>query len=317
MSENIITQEILKTARQNSAVRGVILCKNYSVQLTKTGKEYISGELQSGVSIQFKAWGNSKAFSKLKDENYVGLPVFIQGEFDNFGGTNSITITDIVAVEGFTSDQFLPIKYNIDAYFTGLIALVQSKLSEKAMKYANKVLFENKEVADRFKIEFAASSHHDNCKGGLLAHTYKVVSFASSIIKTYPTLLGTENISDTQDLVILGALLHDIGKIREMNIGVYQPNSSVTHRYLGIEFVDKYKDEIIADYSEKWYYNLVSIFLQHHGDFDDKCRTLPALIVHKADLLDSEFTLIAQMLETPVSSPSGDKIKYNGSYITL
>jgi 3'-5' exoribonuclease len=317
----IITKEMLKTGRNGQDISGVILVRNYGIQLTKKNEEYVTGTLESEVDMPFKAWGNSTAFSELKKNNYTNVPTYISGKFNEFNGQMSIIIDTAQAVEGYTQDQFMPIKYNAEAYWQAMINLVKAKVSEYAYSLADRVLFSNKEVADSFKVQFAASSHHDNCKSGLLAHTYKVLSNVNYILSSYPKLVkkadGTVN-QDKVDVLFIGALLHDIGKIREMDFGVYQTVATVTHRYLGIEFFSDYKAEIVEHYSEEWYYDLVSIMLQHHGEFGDNCRTVSALIVHKADLLDSEFTLLADSLANPITNPSaGDTVKFDGLYLTI
>lgn len=315
-----ITNEQLKSGVAGQYITGVILCKQYSIQLTKTNSEYIAGLLQSGIEIPFKAWGNSNAFSTFKNSDLVGKVCKITGKFDAYGGVLSLVLTDIEAIDGFEVDEFLEEKYNIEAYWNALKDLIEKNVSEKCFELTSNILFNNTDVASKFKIEFAASYHHDNCKGGLLAHTYKVVRNVNYIINMYPTLVkdkeGVVN-KDFVDLLYMGALLHDIGKTKEMNLGVYTSLSSVTHRYLGIEFIQCVKDKILSSYGEKWYYDLVSIFLQHHGEYDDKCRTLSALIVHKADIMDSEFTSLCTSCETPVESNTGNRIKVDGNWIIL
>ena len=314
----IISKSVLENAVGGTSVSGIILVKNYNIQLTKTNKEYVVGSLQSDKEISFKAWGNSEAFSHLKNEEYHNMPSYITGKFDNYGGEISIVVESVQAVDGYEPADFFPIVYNTDAYWDALKNLYNSRVSDKAKVLANKYLFDNAEVADKFKNEFAASGNHDNCKSGLLAHTFKVLSGLNLIYGTYPKLFFNAKDSvdqDFVDLIFFGGLMHDIGKTREMHYGVYQKESIVTHRYVGIEFVDK--DEIVSTYSEMWYYNLVSIFLQHHGEFDDDCRTLAAWIVHKADIFDSELTLMVQNVEKSFGSDETKKVKHNGKYLTL
>lgn len=314
----LITKEFLQTMKAGQTVSGIILVTNYGIQLTKTGKEYITGNLQSGVNASFKAWGSSSAFGKLKNEDYVNMPSYIVGSVDGFGGTNTIIIDSIQAVEGYTPDQFFPIRYDIESYYTALKNQIAKRVSEKGQVICNNVLFDNEEVAERFKKEFAASSHHDNCKGGLLAHTYKVINNMANIVTMYGNLVmrDGETSQDYTDLLYVGALLHDVGKVVEMEFGVYQSKSIVTHNYLGVEFISPYKDAIIEAYDENWYYSLVSILLQHHGEFEAPPRTVAAYLVHKADMFDSELTLLSQNIES-VNNVTGSKVKMGDRYLII
>lgn len=318
MELTMITQEMLKNLKPKQYISGVLLVKNYDIQLTKQGKEYIVGNLQSGVSISFKAWGNSSAFTSMKNNDFSNCPAYITGSVDDYGGVSSIILDSVQAVEGFTPDQFFSIKYNMDAYWDALKKRISSSCSEKAYAIADKILFSNEEVAKRFKEEFAASSHHDNCKSGLLAHTYKVLSIVANIVEMCPsiTVRNGERDTDLVDLLYIGSLLHDIGKIKEMNFGVYQPTSFATHRFFGVEYIDSAKEDIITSYGEDWYYQLVSIILQHHGEYGEPCKTVASYIVHKADEMDASVTLLAQKIEA-VDNVAGTSIRLDSNYLTV
>lgn len=306
---------MIEKATNNQNITGVILVRNYGISLTKKGDEFEAGTLLSGTEIGFKAWNNSSAFSNLKAEDYTNCPVQITGKFNEFNGQMSIIIDTIMAVEGFTIDQFLPVKYNIEGYWNALTQVAKQKTSEYAYSLLDRILFSNKEVSDSFKIEFAASHHHDNCKSGLLAHTFKVVNNLNHLLTSYPAIV--KNKPEVQDCLFVGAILHDLGKIREMNLGVYQSVSRVTHRYLGAEYIAPYKDEIIEHYSEDWYYNLISIILQHHGEWAEPCSTVYSYIIHKADELDAIFTDLVEGLESPQEDPTSSKIKIDGKYLMI
>ena len=316
----IISSDVLKNLGTNKTpISGVVMIKSYSIGLTKRGDEFFNGEIQSGVVVPFKSWNNSSAFTKLKSGEYSGQVMYISGEVNEYQGQKSIIVNSIAEPdEEFGTELFMPIKYNMDAYWNGLRTQFEYKTSEKIHAIANEVLFENAEVAERFKVEQAASSHHDNCRSGLEAHTYKVMRLMDTIIAEYPVLCnnldGTLN-QDMIDLLKFGVLVHDIGKIKEMKFGVYQPCSIVTHRYIGIEMMPK--DKIIEAYGEEWWLQLVSIFLQHHGEFGDECRTIASYLVHKCDLLESQLTSIGQALEAPVPSTAGDKIKQDGLWLAI
>ena len=320
---NIISEKMLKDGINGQTVSGVILVKSYTTQLTKNNKEYIAGTMHSGMDISFKAWSSSPAFAQFKNYNYNGLIVFVTGEFNEYNGTMSLVIDNVSAVaetEGFTEDMFLKVVYDADAYFKAMIELFEANVSDKCKELANKTFFSNEELVKRFKLEFAGSGHHDNCKSGLLAHTYKVLRTMKYFTNLYASILTNESgvvNQDMKDLLFYGAMMHDIGKVWEMNLGVYQEVSTVTHRFLGIEVISPFKSEIVEMYDEKWYYDLVSIFLQHHGEYGDDCRTLPALLVHKADMLDSELTLLAQSMKNFTETSGGKRIKFNGKYISI
>lgn len=313
---NIITQDQLKGLQASQAINGIVLIKDYSIQTTKHGKEYIVGKLQSGIDMSFKAWGNSAAFTKLKNEAYENVPAYIMGNGDDYGGVMSLVLDTVQAVDGYTPDQFFLMKYNINAYWEALIKSVASVVQPKGLELCNKLLFENAEVAERFKVEFAARSHHDNCKGGLLAHTYKVVTMTVRVLSMYQGITAKHGVQDAdmRDLMVIGALLHDIGKILEMQFGAYQPGAIVTHKYLGAEMIAALKPEIVAAYDEDWYYQLISIILEHHGEWGEKPKTVLAQVIHLVDCFDAHITDITQAVE---AVDGYGTIRYEGEYLII
>lgn len=295
------------THYNGDAVSGILLLKDVVRATTKNGKPFFHGSVCSGTDVSFKAWDNSEAFKMLEREDLAGKVVYISGNWNEYMGVFSIildtvmTNAELVAIDPM---NFIESKYNIDAYWSGLQNIMKSTLTEKGMLLANKFLFENEEVANAFKVEFAAKSHHDNCKAGLLAHTYKVCYLMQVTLNLYKDIVD-------KDLVMIGVLLHDIGKIKEMHMGVYQPCSKVTHRFLGIEMLDK--DLIVENYGEDWYYELVSIMLQHHGEWGDPCKTVSARLVNLVDEFEAKAMLIKQAVD--ISDNCGT-INIDGQYLS-
>lgn len=325
----VITMSYLKEilngkVEAGTRISGVALVSNYNIALTKTRKEYITGFLMSGIKVPFKAWGNSQAFNKLKIEEYSNTPVLLSGTVDNFNDCVSIVLDDLQAVEGYDLSHFMETKYNADAYYTALRKSLDANLSERGKAVVDIVL--TGEIEKEFKVQFAASSVHDNCKSGLLAHTYKCLSLLNWTTNMYKTLMkvpvGEDQVlelsEDRKDLLYLGVLFHDIGKIREMNYGVYQNCSKVTHRFLGVEILDPAKPFILENYGEAWYYDLVSILLQHHGEWGDPCKTLVSTIVHQVDLFESRMTILEQALtDGLINTHNCSKIKYDGTQLSV
>lgn len=315
----VITKEDLEGLKNGSHVTGVLLVQSYTKATTSNGKPYFSGTLQSGSCVTFKCWNSSSAFAKLDAENYTGVVACVSFDVEDYKGSISIVLKDVVAVEGYDIALFLKKRYNTDAYYEGMKSNFVSKyLSPKGQAIYDKIF--TPAVVSRFVQEFAASSHHDNCVGGLLAHTYKVAMFGELVISLYPRCFmkeGTTEVSqDRVDLFMLGILLHDLGKTMEMSNGVYQPCSRVTHRILGLEFIQSCRQDIIDSYGEVAYYDLVSVIVQHHDEFDDKARTVLAKLVFLCDVMESRCMGISQELEERVQGSGDDaRIFFDGKYL--
>ena len=316
---NMIRPEQLENLTAGQFLDGIVLIASYAVKTAKSGSEYIDGKIQSGKAVKFLSWSSSRAFQQLKDQKLANHVCAIRGKVDEYQGSCSVILEDLEVTSGYTIGQFMPEVYDSEEWFLSLQENSCRMLSEKGREMLDLLLYRNETLVVRLKEEFAAMSHHDNCKGGLLAHTVKMVDFLPIIFDNYPMLIAEKDASgqlqestDKKDLLVIGCILHDIGKTREMEYGIYQTGSFVSHRFFGAEMVEQYKGEIVAQYGEEWFYHLIAILLQHHDQYGDPCRNVYAYIVHKIDDMESGLTNLSQAMDQNANSdPSGQFIWYD------
>lgn len=155
------------------------------------------------------------------------------------------------------------------------------------------VLEENENM---LKICPAAKMVHHAYKGGLLEHTIAVTRKVDALV-----CLDTKLESS---LAVAGAMLHDIGKVKELD-----PNSqgrTPEGRLIGHVVLGAW---LIRDAAHKkgcldapWVEELLHIVLSHHGepDFGAPVRpmTREALVVHFLDHLDSRLQIMDEALES-------------------
>lgn len=288
-------------------VNGLCVLQGYSICPQKNGGRFAAGTLQAQGNIPFKAWGNSPAFAPLSDsaDEYKNRIVWITGSISKYGGVTAIILDNISLaddVEGVVSTlDFMKDVYDADDILGQIRGILTDRCSAGISGLFDQIAAP---VMDRLKSEFAAVSHHDNVKGGLIAHTLKVMRIAK-IIDMYPGLL--DKIS--ADAIYLGCALHDIGKIFEYENGsVSGIGKKLSHHTLGVRFLLKNEKEITEKTSPEFFDILLSIIEQHHGEFEERPRTVAAYLVHKFDMLESTLTFLA----TAVSSATDDQIAYDG-----
>lgn len=161
-------------------------------------------------------------------------------------------------------------------------------------------MIKDPELGGRFYIEGAAVMHHDNKIGGLVHHTSKMLNYLATLLENQPEL------KDVADLLCMGIFLHDIGKVFEYNNLTPGEYWYANHRVRGIEFLSKYKEQVIGCYDEEFYRQLQSIISGHHGEYGDRPTTVAAGIVHYIDTLESQVTgLVEEQLSVP-----GSKLRY-------
>ena len=296
----------LKKDTTERRISGLILIKDYTKKPTKNGSFFLDGLAELKGQMPIRVWSNTDAFNKMTGSDYRNTVVSIEGKTNYFNGL-SIILEQVYAVDlkstEISKSDFFYTKYNIDGVFKALDGTVRKSVDTDTYKIF-KILI-NDRILDRFKNEFAAKMMHDNCKGGLVAHTCKVI-YAVSLLKRYPNIMAFEG---SLDLVILGAAIHDMGKVYEYTDGTIQGlGRLVSHHTFGIEMLFAHKEEIISLKGEEFFYRLCAIVEQHHGEYEEEPRTVEAYVIHLIDKLESDLQMLDQTME---NFNRGDQISIN------
>jgi 3'-5' exoribonuclease len=138
----------------------------------------------------------------------------------------------------------------------------------------------------RFSESPAARTMHHAYVGGLLQHSLALVSLCKEAARIYP--------STDRDLLIAGALLHDIGKVFSYEAQVTFPITDderlVGHITRGVLIVESAAREI-PDFPAALLQELLHLLVSNHGTPEwgspIQPRTLEAVLLHHVDLLDS------------------------------
>ncbi len=136
----------------------------------------------------------------------------------------------------------------------------------------------------------ATTGSHHYFKGGLLYHIYCVTRNAITIMELYP------NLNVDSDLVIFGALLHDIGKTKNYtnwsNKSEYEHNGSqlLGHSYEGTHLVENYLSEYKLN--EEFKNQVLHMIGSHMNEFSDwgtlvLPKMLEVIIINFADKIDA------------------------------
>ncbi len=153
-------------------------------------------------------------------------------------------------------------------------------------------VFSDPEVEERFRVAPAARSMHHAYRSGLLEHTVSMTTAARTLAEHYGLDTG---------LVVAGCLLHDLGKIWELEIGAgidYTDDGRLLgHLPMEVMWVDRRISEL-EGFPAETRRNLLHILLAHHGEYaygsPRRPKTPEALLVHMVDNLDAK---VAGMME--------------------
>jgi 3'-5' exoribonuclease len=193
-------------------VEGVYACVRKDRLTARTGSPYLALELRDrSGSLPARVFRDADF---LAGQFERGDLVWVAGRVERFRDELQLDVRTIRRAEpGDAADpaEFLPVAYRdleeLDGFFEHLAREVHDR------DYAR--LLESFVVDDPFREEFrrapCSRAGHHAYLGGLLDHTVGVATLAHELCLIHPGL--------NPDLLLTGALLHDVGKIREFDLG--------------------------------------------------------------------------------------------------
>lgn len=149
----------------------------------------------------------------------------------------------------------------------------------------------------------ATPGRHHYFKGGLLYHIYSVTRNSYNIAKMYP------NLNIDLDLVIFGALLHDIGKTNEYNDFLDKENyiarkgngaELLGHSYEGVHIVDNYLNKY--DIEEEFKNQVLHMIGNHMKEYREEgifveTKMLEVIIISFADNIDNYLEPASRVID--------------------
>lgn len=276
--------------------QGSFLLQGLSIGKTRNETDMLQGTIivRGGDSIRFVCFDNV-IVSQFKENGVTSI--YVSDGDVTIQNYNESLSAKLEGIRGLSADynpsEFMEvIDPSKNAHEIG--ALVRKLMTEKGAQLTLHMLSDRgKELSVAMAAQYGG--YHDGKVGGLLNHIRKLLRYAEVAMTEYE-LLHTMS-PEERDLVNLGLVVHDFGKILELKHGAYTEISIVPHTYLGIEIISKYKDLIEETYNEMFYRELQAIILEHHGEFGERPKTVYAYLVHVIDLLDSRVSGLQRKVE--------------------
>jgi 3'-5' exoribonuclease len=181
-----------------------------------------------------------------------------------------------------------------------LDALVTSIRDAPLRALLQRCLGRSTELGRSFRVHPAAKRNHHAYLSGLLEHSLSVAGVCDRLVEHYQG----QGVSLDRDLLVAGALLHDIGKIRELRgfpaPGYTDAGKLLGHIVIGIQMVGKQAEEV-SDLPPERLLLLQHLIASHQGKPEWDSPRVPqlreALVLHYADDLDAKMNQVGGLLE--------------------
>lgn len=278
-------------------VEGFAVIKQCDKKTAKNGNAYLDLVLSDKDGEIFaKLWDfNEVSHGKYETDMFVK----VRGTVSKYNGNDQLRIEKIRPV--VPSDNVDVSDYVKSADFSGeemlsaLVSVVNAFKDDELKKIVLHLLNENKEKILYFPAAFRL---HHAIRCGLLMHTTSIVRLCEGVCRVYPFV--------NRELLISGAILHDIAKTIEFDVretglasGYTVEGNLIGHLVKGAMMIEKAGEKLGIDKEKSML--LQHMVLSHHGEPDFGAAVRPlfleAELLSELDLMDARVYEIMSAVE--------------------
>ena len=281
--------KFVEDIQEGEQVRDLFLVSNKALLSSNSGRPYINLSLRDRTGqVECRVWDRAEEIAKRFDRDDI---VEATGSAIQYQGRIQLKVQDIRRVEGEADlSDFLPVtRKGIDLLWQELQVRVGGIADPDLSRLLRQVFPDPPatETARRFRQAPGGKTMHHDYIGGLLEHTVSVAAICRFLSGHYEGV-------DT-DMLIAGALLHDIGKVGELSYeGAFDYTDEgrlLGHLYMGAEWVAAECARIEGFPADKTML-LKHMILSHHGELaygsPKRPKTFEAILLHFVENMDSK-----------------------------
>jgi 3'-5' exoribonuclease len=275
------------------------LVKDKVKGMGKNGRTFLSLLIGDKTGhIDARVWDRVDEISELFE---IGDVVKIKGQIQVYLNRKQVIIHKLEKPDQtqFKKDDYVieGVKIDVHALYSELIAIA-NQIESPPIKQLILDSLQDEEIKSLLLKAPAAKSIHHAKSGGLIEHIVSICKVMKMMVGHYDYL--------NYDLLVFGAIFHDLGKVWELEIVRDQIQYShkgrmLGHMQLACELIDK-KSQRILGFPEDLREILKHIVLSHHGKLEYGSPVRPyimeAFVVASIDELDSKMDTMFSFIKT-------------------
>jgi 3'-5' exoribonuclease len=263
----------IKDLAKNDQLSGeTFVLKLFKKNQTRSGDEYFKFELGDKTgSISGNMWKDN---IKNCDEEKIseGCIVTVYAKVEDYKGALQLNIISVGLCEEYDEEDFVTVSERDPEEMWERFKQHVSSMDDKDYFGLITTIFKDENTKEIYRKHPAAERVHHAFRYGLLEHVLEILDMAEALMEYYPKA--------NKSLVKAGIILHDIGKIKEIEdqTTAYKKTDMGTligHIVLGYEFVCNIAAD---DFPEDKLLKLKHIILSHHGILEYGSPVVPMCI---------------------------------------
>ncbi len=273
----------------------VFVVRSRELRRRRGGGNYLAVTLGDRTGdVMSLAWENADTLGKICEP---GAVVRIGGHVQQYQGRTQVVFRKAEAVDSATVDPALFVRsssVDADVLWRRMQDLIGA-MENADLKQLLFRVFSDPEVERRFRVSPAAKTMHHAFRSGLLEHTVSAAGAGLALARHYRL---------NEDLVVAGLLLHDLGKIWELetenSIEYSDDGRLIGHLTLETLHVDRVIGEL-ENFPTELRRQLLHILLSHHGEYaygsPRRPKTPEAMLIHMVDNLDARLSAMFESID--------------------
>jgi 3'-5' exoribonuclease len=262
---------------EDRTVEGVFAVTKKERRRTRSGAAYLALELADASGrIDARIWSDVE----LLDGRFAeGDAVKVLGRVERFGGKLQVQVRAVEAAEDADPAELTPSLRRDADELDGFLEFLAAEISHPGLGEVVSSFLADAELRTAFRsLPAAGSDGHHGYAGGLLEHTVGVTTLCRETAQLHPRL--------RPDLLLAAALLHDVGRVRELGRGPAfrqtEEGRLLGHVHLGLRMVE----ERSRDLDPAVLAELLHAIACHHDR--PAARTAEASVLYHANQLDAQ-----------------------------
>jgi 3'-5' exoribonuclease len=276
---------------ENETVTSYFLLTSMQVREKKTGGQYLALIVSDRTgSLEARMWDDVADPIEFCSE---GSYVKAQGDISKYNGRFQITLKKLRLAADSEVDprDFQPAtKFDVEAMWEELRGYV-SAFKNQDLRRLVFAFLDDERIGPAYKCAPAAKRLHHAWLGGLLEHVVTLVRVCLAAAPFYPEV--------DPDLLVTGAILHDVGKVRELewksSFSYTLEGQMIGHISIGQGMLREKVHEL-APFPEKLAMLVEHMILSHHGKVEFGSPKLPmtpeAILLSALDDLEAKMQAV-------------------------